>query len=127
MRELERRQKTRKIIYSTPALVLLALIVAILARSSFGAIKKEQESSEKAKELDNRAVSLEDRQAELEKDINRINTEAGIEEEIRSKLNVSKDEESFVVLVDSEENKTLLSSSTRPWYKKWWSMLKNLR
>ena len=127
MRELERRQKTRKIIYSTPTLVLLALIVAILARSAFGAIKKEQESSEKVKELDNRAVSLEDRQAELEKDINRINTEAGIEEEIRSKLNVSKDEESFVVLVDSEENKTLSSSSTRPWYKKWWSMLKNLR
>ncbi|MEK7186763.1 MAG: hypothetical protein AAB690_00295 [Patescibacteria group bacterium] len=127
MRELERKQRTRRIIYSTPALVAIALVVIILARGAWGAVEKEKESGARVRELNGKAISLEGRQAELEEDISRLNTEAGMAEEIRSKFNVAEEGEYFVVLVEPGENKVSTSSDSRPWYEKWWSIVKNLR
>ena len=126
MRELESKHKVKRVIYSAPALVLLLIVVSIFARGAWRAIERQRGSSEVVKNLQAKTSQLEERQMDLESKIERLKTEEGIEEELKSKYNVSAEGEQFIVLIDSKENQDVASTSPSVWYKKWWNGLKNL-
>lgn len=126
MRELESKHKTRKIFYSTPMLILILFILVIFARGAWRALEKERESSSMVTELEAKASQLEARKADLEMKITRLNTEEGIDEELKSKYNVSTEGEQFAVLVEPKENQDIDDVSPSVWYEKWWNSLKSL-
>ena len=107
-------------------LILILFILVIFARGAWRALEKERESSSMVTELEAKAAQLEARKADLEMKITRLNTEEGIDEELKSKYNVSTEGEQFAVLVEPKENQGINDISPSVWYEKWWNSLKSL-
>jgi len=126
MKELQNKQKFRRVIYSTPSLLIIFILVLIFGRGVWGAINKQRASSEKRDEIEMKITSLEAREVELRANITKLGTEEGIKEEIKSKFNVSEEGENFIVIVDPVETDVATTTIPRPWYDKWWNGLRNL-
>ena len=95
------KRKARNIVYSKPALVILTIITIAFIYSVYGALEKERETrlirDQRAAVLD----ELHEREAILQKEIDRLNTGKGLESEIRSKFEVAKEGEEVIVIVEA--------------------------
>ena len=105
------KRKMRNVLYSKPVLVLLGVVVLLFIYSVWGAYQKETETKEKWKAREEVLTELEGRESELEEEIDRLNTEKGIEAEIRSKFEVAKEGEEVIVIVEPPEEE--VSSAPR--------------
>jgi len=63
------------------------------------------------------------RDQDLKLKIDRLGTEAGVEEEIRSKFNVVKSDENMVVVVEDQSQTEATSSSQATFWQKIWDFL----
>ena len=120
MKELQRKQKIRRMMYSIPSLVVLLIIAFFLARGAVRVVDKERESSERAKDLKERATALVLREQELSHGIARLQTEEGVRDEIKERFNVTQEGEYVAVIVDDRKVSTSTDSSLWSWYKKLW-------
>lgn len=102
MRELERKQKIRKFIYSAPLLFLLLIPTFFLSRGAFGILKKEMDNSKRVEELKLLTRDLNDRQDMLRESIENLKTSEGIDAEIRNRFNVAKTNEMMAIIVENE-------------------------
>ena len=126
MRELEKKQRVRRAMYSTPAIVILLLILVVLAKGAWEAVGKERESARRVTELEAKVGELEGRRADLENDIVRLGTTEGQKEELRSRFNLVAECEKFVVLVDPEGRSEQESTPSDIWYREWWNWFLDL-
>lgn len=120
MLDISQKRKIRSVMYHKATLITLFILVLLFAHSTWVVYQKKRVSEElKNGSLQTVAV-LEARDAELKSRINRLQTEPGIEEEIRSKFTVAKNGENMVVVV---EDTTPTASTTPPnpsfWQKIW--------
>ncbi|KND48813.1 MAG: hypothetical protein AB200_00025 [Parcubacteria bacterium C7867-005] len=123
MKELQEKQRIKKRLYSTPGLVVLLIVAFFMIRGAYGVIVKERESSKYVEDLEKKIGSLSQRQEDLRDGIGRLETEEGIETEIKEKFSVSKPGERVVVVVDQRKISTSSATSSIPWYKR---LLKSL-
>ena len=123
MRELERRQKFKKRIYSFPSLIILVILLAFLIKGTWSIMNKKLESEQYVKNLKLESQQLEERQKNLEEDINYLKTEEGIDEEIKERFNVSKAGEKVVIIVDPKLVATSTEESSEIWYKRIWNAI----
>lgn len=108
----------KKRLYSLPVLVVLLVVTVLILRGTYGVMKKQQESAEYVKDLKVKVASLKDRQEELKTDISKIQTDDGLETEIKNRFSVSKAGEHVAVIVDPEAEATNSATSTDNWFKK---------
>ena len=120
MKELQRKQGIRRIIYSIPSLIILSIIALILTKGALGVMNKERTSSELSKDLEEKAAALVLREQELRAGVARLETEEGIKDEIREKFSVTEEDELVAVIIDDRGASSSTDSSTLPWYKKLW-------
>lgn len=120
MKELQRKQKIRRIIYSIPALVALLILAFFLARGALKVLNKEWESSARLKNLAEKAAVITLREQELKGDIARLQTEEGVKDEIKGRFNVIQEGEHVAVIVDDRGTSSSTDISTLSWYKKLW-------
>lgn len=106
MLDFHEKRKLRGLIYSRPVLIIITIIVLLFLYSVWGAFIKERETNIKKEQREMILVGLEDRKSVLEEEIGRLETDRGIEEEIREKFEVAQEGERVVVIVDApqEEN-----------------------
>ena len=102
------KRKLRRFLYSKIVSVFPIVIALALAYSVVGVYKKQRETrlikEERAREL----ALLSEREQALEEELERLSTERGIEEEIRSKFEVGREGEVAVILVNPQtENESL--------------------
>ena len=90
MKELQKKQKIRRIIYSFPSLIVFAVVAFFLVKGAVKVMDKEWESSERVKDLEAKAVTLILRERELRDGISRLETEDGVKEEIKERFNVTQ-------------------------------------
>lgn len=83
-------------------LVLIGLIY-VLAGATWGVYQKNRLAKEQRDVAAEELEGLEARRAELAEDIDKLGTERGLEEEIRTKFQVSRPGEQTVVLIEDEE------------------------
>jgi cell division protein FtsB len=88
---------------------------------------KSREVISKSNEIKKELAELEKRKAELEKDVNQLNTESGLEEEIRKNLNVQKPGEKVLVIIDknAENVKIDSESASANFFLKIWQWVKS--
>lgn len=86
--------------YSLPTLIGLFIVVILLARATWGVYGKEQESRNNLAAVHAEFETLQKRQSLLKEETDKLNTQEGIEEEIRQKFQVAKPGESLLVVVD---------------------------
>ena len=98
MRELQRKQKLRRILYSFPSLIILLVITFFLAKGAIGVIGKSLESYQRSKNLEEKAEALAVREQELKEGIARLQTEEGVKNEIKERFSVTQEGEYVAVL-----------------------------
>ena len=125
MFDYQQKKIIRKFIYSKITLVVLFIFIIILMKANYGIYKKERSSRENYNIVKNDFDSLNGRKVVLESEISRLKTKEGVEEEIRSKFDVSKPGEVVVNIVDNgvststedEEKESSLWSKIVDWFK----------
>lgn len=123
MKELQRKQKTRRILYSLPSLIIIFIIAIFLGRAAFSIMTKERESSFILDELRAKSSSLTLREQELKEGISYLGTNEGIEDEIRDKYSVIQDGEHVAIVVDEKKTASTTEIGSLPWYKKLWTAI----
>jgi cell division protein FtsB len=111
MLDFQQKRKLRSFIYNRITLLVLVILVVLVMYSTFGVWQKKQASEELKDAADKRLLELGEKYADLEKDIKRLNTREGVEEEIRSKFSVAKEGENMVVIVNDIEDEDLSSTT----------------
>lgn len=123
MRELRQKQIIKQRLYSTLSLVILGLITIFLMHGAYVVAQKGFDSKAKVDVLNEQKTSLMNRQNELQGSIQSLQTDEGIDKEIKEKFSVSKEGEKVVVIVDPKPIATTTELKTGPWYKKLWSSI----
>jgi cell division protein FtsB len=102
----QERKKIRKIIYSKATLIALAILLIFIADGAWNIYQKATiargERERAAKELSD----LRTRSAELQASLARLQSERGVEEDVRQKFTVARPGEDVVVVVDDTAKKS---------------------
>lgn len=101
MLDFQQKRKLRGVLYSRVTVVILGILVLFSLHSIWGLYGKQRESEELRDNAAKRVAVLSARDTELRDQIGRIQTEQGIEAEIRSKFSVTKPNENVAVIVDA--------------------------
>jgi cell division protein FtsB len=126
VKELERRQKIKRAVYSWPALAVVAIITILLIKGAFGIMKIERQSAARVKELENEASALAAHEGELEAQIERLKTPEGVVEEIKDKFSAVREGEYVAIIVDERVKASSTEENQDNWAKRAWLGFKNL-
>jgi cell division protein FtsB len=121
MLDFQQKRKVRKILYSKVTLCIVVLLVLLLVHSTYGVYQKEKLSATALTETANEYNSLKDRETMLNSEISKLNTDAGLEEEIRSKFSVAKPGETVVTVLGGSGNATSAANASSKGF--WQSIL----
>ena len=88
---------------SWPVLLFLGILVLIFAWGVIDLTVKMRTTRENRKIIGNKVAELEGEKAKLSSDIARLETESGIEENIRDKFGLAKEGEGLIVVVEDKE------------------------
>lgn len=121
MKELQNKQVLRNKIYSLPVLATLLLVAVLTVRGAHQMVVKERFSKAESENLVIELEKLTIREGELKKETEKLETSAGIEEEIKSKFNVAKAGEFVAVIVDRKTIESTTTPEKLSWWKRFWS------
>lgn len=119
MLDIQQKRKVRSFLYHRGFLAVLFVVVLFALHSTWSVYRKKELSLEMKNISLNQVEDLRKRNDDLDKKINKLTTDVGIEEEIRSKFSVAKEGESVVVVVQDEQK---AASSTKS-HASFWSKL----
>jgi len=102
MREFSRKRKVRQFMFSIPVLILLFIILFFVAKGSWGVYKKYSLSKSELENSQSDLAVLEEKKQTIETKIEKLQTETGIEKEIRSKFDVAREGEKLIVIVEDK-------------------------
>ena len=123
--DFQRKKQLKNIVYSKVFLVILLILAFFLGRSTYDIYKKSKLSYSNYIEVKRDYDSLIARKYMLESEMNRLATDNGIEEEIRSKFNVAKPGEVVVTIINSSgSTSTDTNSSSKSFWTSFWNMFK---
>lgn len=111
MIDLNKKKKKRSFIYSPLAVIVLLLILGFFISSIWDFYSKATESANRREITDNEYQELQDRKISLETELERLNSQVGQEEELRTRFSRSKEGERLVVIVDEVEDVISATSS----------------
>lgn len=120
MIDFQQKRKIRSVAYHKATLIILSILVLIFAHSVWGVYQKKRESEEMKNISLQNTKELRLRDEDLKMKIERLGTQTGVEEEIRSKFNVVKDGEKIVVIVEDQSSGLSASSSVTGFWQKIW-------
>ena len=126
MKELQRKHKMRRSLYSMPTIIVLFVFTFFIVKGTMGVLEKEWESAKLANQLKGQAISLSAREQDLKDGISRLQTKEGLENEIRGKFNVTQEGEHVAVIVDDKKVTNVNNTSPTHWYQKLWATFKGL-
>ncbi len=119
----QQKKQIRKVIYSKITLLVLFVFIIILFKACYGIYQKQKISEQNLKIVEEEYYSLDSRKEVLKLEIDKLNTEDGIEREIRSKFNVSKPGEIIINIVDDNKN---ISNDDSNQKKSFWDNIINI-
>ena len=99
MAEFEERKKFWRIFYSPLVFIVLLAIFILMARAAWKIYNHEQASARERERIESELVVIKQRAAVLQSQVDILETARGVEDEIRSKFNVTKEGEGVAVIV----------------------------
>lgn len=95
-----------------------------MAKGAIGVVLKERESRERLRDLEAKAEALVIREAELQRDIAKLQTREGVIEEIKEKFSVTEEGEYVAIIVDERNKATTTEERSKAQkLKDWWRNL----
>lgn len=98
-----KKKDNNKFWYSPLFLMVLFLLFIFLFYNIIGLSKKERDTLKNKEIVSAKIESLKERENSLSENINKLETEEGIEETIREKYQVVKEGEKMVIIVPNED------------------------
>ena len=117
MLDFQQKRKVKSFMYNRVTLAVLLVVVLFVLNSTWSVYQKKRESERLKNVALGNVENLRGRNSELQVKIERLGTEVGIEEEIRSKFNVAKQEENVVIIVPKSETNATSTNSSSFWQK----------
>ena len=127
MSRLKSKNKIKRIIYSWPVLIILLILVLLTAKGVWGVYKSREISYNNKTNSEEEYNELQDRSSSMISEIEMLETEKGIETEIRDKFRVVKEGEQLAVIINSVEdvNGIQESSPKESFWTKIWNFLRD--
>lgn len=116
MLDFQQKRKVRSWMYNRLTIALLFVTFVFVAHSTWVVYRKKVESEEMMSVSLKNVETLRSRSADLQKKIDRLATAQGVEEEVRSKFSVAKEDENMVIIIQDE-----VSTSTKVQKRTFWS------
>jgi cell division protein FtsB len=95
------KRRLRRYIYSKSAVTVLAVIALLVGSAAWNALGKERDARVRKNVAAAELAELEAREELLQREIERLSSERGLEEEIRSKFDVGHEGERIIVVLDT--------------------------
>ncbi|OIO48477.1 MAG: hypothetical protein COT67_02605 [Candidatus Tagabacteria bacterium CG09_land_8_20_14_0_10_41_14] len=105
MRQFEQKRKFKKLFFSRPVFVLFLGLLVLVGFSVFDMYKKSREAVLRNRIIESELEDVKQRRISLEAGIADLETDFGVEETLRSKFQVKKPGESYVVILDSRSSR----------------------
>lgn len=105
MREFEQKKKLRKVLYSRTTIFILFLIVLFLAQATWKVYKKEKITRDNLNQVADEYKKLETREHAIKSSVDFLQTDKGVESEIRSKFRAVKPGEQVAIIINDEVKK----------------------
>lgn len=93
---------SKKFWQSWPVLAILSALLLVFTWNVFVFGGKMQDTRDNRKNAENKLSQLQEQKEKLSNDIAKLNTEDGIEENIREKFGLVKEGEGMIVIVENE-------------------------
>jgi cell division protein FtsB len=106
MDRLERREKQREMLQKGVKVSLLGVFVTFtifVTTAAWNVYQKAEHTKENAQQINARLDELKTREAELAASVALLESEFGVEAEIRDKYGLTREGEEVVVIIDAEE------------------------
>lgn len=116
MPRLSRVRRIKRIIYSKPVVFILLILAVVIGRATWSAYINMSETGSEATQIQDRQEKLLDKREVLEQNIARLETEEGIEEELRERFGAAKKGEQMVVIVSEGVESDQEGSEESPWW-----------
>ncbi len=105
--DFHEKQRARRFLYSPLTFIILAIVIAIAGRGAWGMYQKSRLTDESLAQTKEAYDALVIREAFLQRELDRLATEAGVESEIRERFGVAKAGEEVIVVLTEEEKESL--------------------
>jgi cell division protein FtsB len=125
MARFEKRREQQSIIYNRVTVAILAVLVVVLGFSVYSVFEKRHEAALNAKNAQYEVATLTERKSTMQSQIDKLQTDAGVEGAIRDKYRASKDGEGLVVIVDPKSS-TPAQDAVLPPKQSWWARFTEL-
>ncbi len=124
MLDFHQKRRLRTIATSRYTQGILIILVLVVGWSAYVRYEIAKDMAERRYSLESEASALEERRDDLEKQVEYLSHERGIEAEMRRQFDVALEGEQVVVIVDPEKEEDIqpLSTSTEEenaWYEFW--------
>ncbi len=124
MLDFHQKRKLRTVLTSRYTQGFLIVLVLIVGWSAYARYEIAKDMASRRSALESEAEALKERKTELEKQVDYLSHERGIEAEMRRQFDVALEGEKVVVIVDPEKSEEIqpLSASTtekNAWYEFW--------
>ncbi len=123
MREFKDKRKRKEKLYSSWSVLALFAISLFLAKDVWNIYQKEIESASLDSDSKAKLQSLSAQADQLNSNIKKLSTDAGIDEELRQKYGVVKPGEEMIVVVP--DNSTTTSTSTESVYSSFFDKIRS--
>ena len=121
MYRFEQRRDPTRLMWRRLSAVIILIILAVAIRGVWGVYLKEQESRQIRAEAEAKLNDLKQREAELRTDISLLSTDRGVEEELRERYDLTKNNEGVVVIVEPPAPPSEPRPTTFQKFKGWFS------
>jgi len=102
MKDFQKNRKIKNLFYSKISIAFLLVVLFLLVRGTWGVYQKSTISSGRRDMASVQLDNLHIRKSDLEKEIDRLDSRVGIEEELRIRYSLSKEDEKVIIIVDEE-------------------------
>lgn len=103
MAVIKQKQKIRRIAYSAPVLVFLAIFFLFSLHGVWGVYKKAHTAATNKEDAEKELSVLKQREEELSVSVSALKTDRGVEKELRERLGVAKEGEEVVVIIEEDK------------------------
>lgn len=124
MFDFQQKRKLRAILESRITWVLLMVIIASIFVSAYGRYSIAKDMAGRRAEAEAELAELKARQMDLQKEVDYLSNERGIEAEVRRQFDVAREGEQVVIILGSDDagastTEATTTPTTRPWYRFW--------
>lgn len=102
MRNFQERKRHVRRLRSMLIAIILVVVIIFLSRSVFSLYKKNKITRETLGQSNGELDSLEERKFALEKELENLSTDRGVESVVRGKFNVAKEGERVITIIEDD-------------------------